>query len=110
MRPTHQGLETLHQARGRGDLWLIHEREGVAIDGTTQVGNEGEAAAVLLVTSRAIDGRASSGIRRVLERHLRPAQQGGRGIAVIGIHTNTARDVKIEADAREVETRANNSR
>src|ERR1700733_6875717 len=64
---------------------------------------------MLLVAPGAIYGRARSCIGRVLERHLRPAQQRRCGIAVIGIDTNTARDVKIETDTGKMEARTNDT-
>ena len=107
MRPAHQGLETFHLAGRHGDFRLVHERQAIAIDGATQVGDERQTAAMLLIASRAIYGGTRRRVRRVFERHLRPAQQYCRGITVIGIHTNTARDVQIEADPGKMEARAN---
>src|ERR1700738_591747 len=103
MRPAHQGLETFDRARRHGDFRLEHERQPIAIDGATQVGDERQTAAMLLIASRAIYGGTRRRVRRIFEGHLRPAQQYRRGIPVIWIHTNTARDVEIEADPGEME-------
>ncbi len=64
---------------------------------------------MLLIASRAIYGGTRRHVRRIFEGHLRPAQQYCCGIPVIGVHTNTARDVQIEADPGKMEPGADNA-